>query len=197
MRLGRWVFGVFYRVGFTPWKEHALPDRFTELATSLPKGRALDLGCGTGKASIELARRGWDVTGVDFVDKALAHASRASREAGVSVSFVRADVTKLERARIAGQFELMVDFCCLHGFSNRDRDAYARAVTKLASPGATFLLLGFAPSMRRGPTGFDLDEVSKRFGAEGWDVVRSERSPDSAHLDYPDADPAWYELKLR
>ena len=197
MRLGRWVFGVFYRVGYTPWHEHALPDRFTELAAELPKGRALDLGCGTGEASIQLAQRGWDVTGVDFVDKALKRAARRSREAGVNVNFVRADVRKLERAGIVDRFDLMVDFCCLHGFPDSDRDRYARAVTRLASPGATFFLLGFARSMRRGPTGFDVEEVSKRFGPEGWDVVGHERSPDSANLDYPDADPAWYELRKR
>lgn len=34
-------------------------------------GRAIDLGCGTGDNAIELARRGFDVVGVDLADRAL------------------------------------------------------------------------------------------------------------------------------
>lgn len=46
------------------WSQN--PDEaLVELATSLKPGRALDLGCGTGRNSLWLARQGWNVTGVD------------------------------------------------------------------------------------------------------------------------------------
>ena len=44
----------------------------TETAKQLTPGKALDLGMGLGRNSIYLAMNGWDVTGVDMVDDALA-----------------------------------------------------------------------------------------------------------------------------
>ena len=39
-------------------------------------GRALDVGCGSGRDAVYLGKRGWRVTAVDSVDKALASAQR-------------------------------------------------------------------------------------------------------------------------
>lgn len=50
-----------------------------ESGRQAPYGSALDLGCGTGMQAVELARRGWQVTGVEIVPKAL----RAVRMRGV------------------------------------------------------------------------------------------------------------------
>jgi SAM-dependent methyltransferase len=58
-----------------------------------PYGSALDLGCGTGR--LDLARRGWQVTGVDVVPKAVSFARERAREAHVDVRFVEADVANL------------------------------------------------------------------------------------------------------
>ena len=71
------LFGVFYRIGFTPWDGHTLGQSLRDLVegtddtSALAPGSALDVGCGTGDSSIYLAQHGWKVTGVDFVPKAL------------------------------------------------------------------------------------------------------------------------------
>jgi ubiquinone/menaquinone biosynthesis C-methylase UbiE len=57
--------------------------------------RVLDVGTGTGRAAIALARRGAVVTGVDASAEMLRVAERRSREAGVSVTFERGDVHRL------------------------------------------------------------------------------------------------------
>ncbi len=57
-----------------------------------PGRRVLDLGCGTGRHAIGLARLGFDVTGVDVVEQTLARASKVAAEAGVRVRFCRADL---------------------------------------------------------------------------------------------------------
>src|SRR6476659_8272930 len=94
----RLLFRLFYAIGFTPWDGHALPDRLKDVVEgpgAAKPGRALDIGCGTGDSSIYLARHGWDVTGMDFVGKALKRARQKAGAAGVKVRFVEADATKL------------------------------------------------------------------------------------------------------
>ena len=77
-----------YRFGFTPWERYgtaatasisALLDR-EEIERSRPLGRALDLGCGRGHYTPELARRGWEAVGIDNVPAAIEAA--AAKEPG-------------------------------------------------------------------------------------------------------------------
>src|SRR5271165_3162796 len=114
------LFRIFYGVGFTPWDGHAQVSSLLELiegtadTSALPPGAALDVGCGTGDSSIYLAQHGWQVTGVDFVPKALAKARAKAQARQASVNFVQADVTHLSSARGVGTgFTLIVDNGCL------------------------------------------------------------------------------------
>lgn len=59
-----------------------------------PGASILDVGCGTGRHAVELARRGYAVTGVDISAGMLAQAAKRAREAGVAVAFHRADATR-------------------------------------------------------------------------------------------------------
>ena len=56
----------------------------------------LDVGTGTGRAAIALARRGALVTGVDASAEMLAVAERRARESGARVTFVRGDAHRLD-----------------------------------------------------------------------------------------------------
>lgn len=57
-----------------------------------PGAHVLDLGCGVGRHSLELARRGFQVTGVDRTQKYLEQASRQAQKEGLKVEFVREDM---------------------------------------------------------------------------------------------------------
>src|SRR4051794_38434863 len=60
----------------------------------LSRGAAiLDVGCGTGRHSVELAKRGFKVTGLDLSEGMLKVARRRAEEAGVEVEFVQRDAT--------------------------------------------------------------------------------------------------------
>lgn len=57
------------------------------------------MGCGTGRHSVELARPGYRVTGVDISQVMLREAALAAERAGVHVEFVRQDARELKLSR--------------------------------------------------------------------------------------------------
>ena len=104
------LYRIFYRVGFTPWEEGATEGPAFEQIARLfereergrqqPYGPALDLGCGSGIWSVILAQRGWQVTGIDIVPRAVRRACERAKAAGVAARFVCGDVTALRSAGI-------------------------------------------------------------------------------------------------
>ncbi|MEW6441918.1 MAG: methyltransferase domain-containing protein [bacterium] len=73
-----------------------------------PGGSILDVGCGTGRHSIELALRGYAVTGIDLSAGMLAAAAEAAKAAGVKVDWVRADATRFS---LPGRYDGAVCLC--------------------------------------------------------------------------------------
>jgi len=65
-----------------------------------PRSRILDIGCGTGRHSVELAKRGYSVTGVDLSSGMLAEAKEAAGKAGVEVEWIHADATQFKPERL-------------------------------------------------------------------------------------------------
>jgi 2-polyprenyl-3-methyl-5-hydroxy-6-metoxy-1,4-benzoquinol methylase len=196
MGLERVMFEVFYRVGFVPWDGHKIPTRLTDLvegAGAMPKGRALDIGCGTGDTSIYLARHGWDVTGIDFVKRALRRAQAKTQAAGVNVRYLHADATRLASYGL-GQFQLVADNGCLHGLSDEGREAYVRDLTPMVPSGGRLIIAAFPEGKRRGPRGFNAPEIERRFSA-GWELLSHGIDPGVSNTE---SDPiAVYDLRRR
>ncbi len=62
----------------------------------VPPQKLVDLGCGHGRHALELARRGFAVTGIDLVEGFLEHGRRVAEAEGLSVQFVRGDIGALD-----------------------------------------------------------------------------------------------------
>ena len=114
-------------------------DRFLAAEVAeLPPGRALDLACGQGRNAIWLATRGWEVTGVDFSEVAVAKAlARAERDA-LPATFVCADLLDFEPN--TGAYDLVL-LLYLHVPAIERRRILAKAASAV-SPGGTFILVG-------------------------------------------------------
>jgi SAM-dependent methyltransferase len=170
------VYRIMYLVGFTPWDTDTVPSELSQLVEggeALRAGRALDVGCGTGTQSVYLARHGWEVTGVDDLEKPLRRARARAGASGVSVEWVRADATRLSEAGVTPGFGLVFDRGCFHGLNADQRVAYADGITRLSASGATLLMMCFARNdVRIAPVGADEAEVVRVFG--GWDLASSE-----------------------
>jgi len=62
-----------------------------------PKGAILDLCCGPGRHSLELARRGFRVTGVDRTTAYLEKARKQAEREGLAIEFVQDDMRRFCR----------------------------------------------------------------------------------------------------
>lgn len=127
-----------YQSGEVPWDDPLPPPEIEKIAEQLPPGRALDLGCGYGRASIYLAGRGWQVDGVDFVAEAVEVARGRAAAAGVQPHFHVAPVTELDF--LAGPYDLAVDVGCGHALERQELGRYGAELRRLIRPGGLFMM---------------------------------------------------------
>ena len=192
-------YDLAYRLGLTPWEHYrraaaasieALLDR-EEADRSRPFGRALDLGCGRGDYTVDLARRGWEAVGIDDVPLAI----DAARERAVpGATFVVADATCLPTAHL-GRFDFFLDVGCFQDLNLDRRRAVGRGVSALANRNATLLMMAFGPTPLRPATGgVSRAEVEDAF--DGWDLLAVEPA-DTTGLGWPlsTTSPQWYRLR--
>ncbi|MEZ4705706.1 MAG: methyltransferase domain-containing protein [Caldilineaceae bacterium] len=123
-----------------PWDVELPPPEVLEVVDQLPPGRALDLGCGHGRACRYLAQHGWQCDGVDFVEQAIVTARRRAEDAGVAdrVAFHVASVAELDF--LEPPYDLAIDVGCFHAQPLAVRVQYATHVARLLKPGGLFLL---------------------------------------------------------
>jgi SAM-dependent methyltransferase len=189
-------FRLMYRRGLTPWDSGVPPPELIEVIEGkrrLPTGRALDVGCGTGTTTVYLASHGWQVTGVDFVPRAIRAARTKAAAAQLSVAFLVGDVTRLHEYPIEPGFDLLFDQGCFHSLPEAAQPAYAHEVTRMARSGATYLLYAFGrqseePRRRFFPKGVTPDEVGARFSDFELVEARPGTDPFGSH---------WYTLRRR
>ena len=80
--------------------------------------RILDVGCGTGRHAIELAKRGYCVTGIDLSKNQLEYAREKAYHAGVKVAFLNKDARSFS---FKIKFDLVI-MLCEGGFSLMETD---------------------------------------------------------------------------
>jgi SAM-dependent methyltransferase len=118
----------------------AIDEVFVERHCS-PPGRLIDLGCGTGRLLIRLARLGHRVLGVDLSQEMLAVAAEKAAAAGLHVDLVRANLTELD-ALADGSFDgaacLFSTLGMVVGSDQRRR--VVGQVYRLLRPGGRFVL---------------------------------------------------------
>jgi SAM-dependent methyltransferase len=149
MNLARKMFFYLRYFSNPPWDTGITPPEVEAFVASRPPGRALDLGCGTGTNSVYLAQHGWQVTGVDFVSRAITKGREKAKRAGVKVQFLIEDVARLRG--VSGPFDLILDIGCLHSLPQADRTDYRDHITQLLDPHGTFLLYAFVNETDDGP----------------------------------------------
>ncbi|MBP7460443.1 MAG: class I SAM-dependent methyltransferase [Candidatus Delongbacteria bacterium] len=126
--------------------------------------RILDVGCGTGRHAIELAKRGYRITGIDLSESQLKRAREKAMGAGVSIDFQKQDARDLPFNQ---EFDLAI-MMCEGGFPLMETDEMnyqiLQSVTRsLAHPGK----LIFTTLNGLFPLHHSIEEFCASAGAEG------------------------------
>ena len=125
-------------VDYAAWADF-IEASFDRFGTRTPGASVLDLGCGTGPMTLELARRGYDMTALDLSEDMLAEADSLARAEGIrNILFLCGDMCSFE---LYGTVDHIV--CCLDGINHLtyrdDLLACFSLVENYLNPGGLFL----------------------------------------------------------
>ena len=152
-----------------PWAHDEPTLYLAEICNLREPGTALDIGCGSGMDSVYLAKRGWDVTSLDFVPQALAFTQQRAEKAGVSVTPVETDITEWD---VPQQFDLVLDHGLLHNMDAVRFAAYRERIVQAVAPDGDFVMLHWhplypgQPQGETGPTRTPREDVEAFFTPE-------------------------------
>lgn len=174
--------------GPPPWN---IGEPQPELAALIAAGKfrsdVLDAGCGFAELSLALAAQGYTVHGADLTPTAIAAATRAAEERGLSTAtFEQADITSFSGHD--GRFATVVDSTLFHSLPVEGRDDYLGSVHRAAAPGAGYFVLVFAKGafpaeMEPKPNEVDEEELRAAVG-KYWEI--DEIRPAYIHANIPD-----------
>ena len=140
-----WWENFFHGVALDFWRA-AISDELTRAETDYivkqlqlaNSAMALDVPCGNGRLSIELAKRGFELSGVDLAAEFMDEAKSSSIQAGVNVDWNHRDMRDLPWS---GEFDGA--FCFGNSFGYLDDEANAdflKAISQTLKPGRRFIL---------------------------------------------------------
>jgi SAM-dependent methyltransferase len=173
--------------GPPPWN---IGEPQPELAALIAAGKfrsdVLDAGCGFAELSLALAAQGHTVVGIDITPTAVAAATKAAAERGLSsASFAQADITSF--TGYDGRFNTIADSTLFHSLPVEGRDGYLRSIHRAAAPGASYFVLVFAKGafpaeMEPKPNEVDEDELRAAV-SKYWEI--DEIRPAFIHANIP------------
>jgi len=112
---------------------------FIESALALHAGsKLLDLACGFGRHAIGMAKRGYEVTGLDFNASYLAIAEAVAQESGLRVTWQQGDMRTLP---FEAEFDAAYSYFTSFGyFGDDENEKVIEGVARSIRPGGRFLI---------------------------------------------------------
>lgn len=172
-------YSLSYRFGFAEWDINAPQPDLVRLEESggIPGSALLDVGCGSGDNAIYLASKGYAVTGIDASASGIREARVKSRNAGIHVEFLVADVLHLDyyirnQYQLAEPFDCVIDSGLFHGFRGNDIADYVNNISLVLKPGGRLIIHCFneeAPREFLGPRQVSRKELAETF-SDGWSI---------------------------
>jgi SAM-dependent methyltransferase len=142
-------------------------------------GRALDVGMGQGRNAVALARKGWDVTGIDISDEGLAVSRANAALAGVTVTAVHASDVEFDHGR--DRWDLIA---VIYGPGSTTDERFAGRLYQALRTGGIVVVESFASpkeAARRRPVDIDPADLLRAFA--GFRLLRFEDAEGTSEWD--------------
>jgi len=168
---------VFYKqnnVETMPWYEKNLDLDVDEEIQILEKGKFLDLGTGPGTQAVELAKKGFIVTGSDISPSAIEKAKLSTN----NVNFV---VDNILNSKFESEsFDYILDRGCFHVLSTDDRYVYLSQIKRILKKNGMIFLKCMSKDEKnipddKGPHKFYKDEIINYFKSD-FDIKKSKNT---------------------
>ena len=128
----------FWRAAVTVEQTRAEADFLQQQLQLSGAGKILDVPCGNGRLALELAGRGFDLTGVDIASEFIAEAKANSAEGGLQIEWCSHDMRELPwQAEFDGAFCFGNSFGYLDDPGNAE---FLKAVASALQPEARFVM---------------------------------------------------------
>lgn len=152
-------------------------------------------GCGKGWEVVELARRGFDVTGLDYTEAAVREAQNNLQRADVSARIIKTDVLTYKPDQV---FDAIYEQTCLCAIDPEHWIDYAGQLARWIKPGGNLYTLfmqvdrpGAKEGIKQGPPFHcDINAMHALFNSKNW------QWPDHLPSSIPHPN-GWHELAIR
>ena len=160
----------------TGWDLKGVTPFFDSISNELIQGKVCILGCGRGYDAIMFAKKGFDVTAVDFAPTPISELNKLAIEKSVTITTVQDDIFSLV-GKYPDTFDYVIEqtcFCAIHPNRRKEYEIIVRTILK---PGGKLVGLWFPldKSQEEGgpPFGTTIDEVKSIFNS-GWKIEKEE-----------------------
>jgi ubiquinone/menaquinone biosynthesis C-methylase UbiE len=130
----------FYNFDFIPKKRTQEEVSFIIKASGIKKGfKILDIPCGAARHSLELAKKKFDVTALDYSKEYLEDAVKKAQKTGLkNITFVRKDMRKID---FREEFDLAINMFTSFGyFDDKDNYLFLKKIYRSLKKGGVFII---------------------------------------------------------
>jgi len=132
------MYGSATNFEYLPWHRAEPPPQLVEaLDRRAETGTALDIGCGAGTYSLYMAGRGYEVTAIDFMPRAIEMLRQRAASASLNIDAVQEDISTWSTPK---KFDVVLDVGCLHGRGTIEPRLYKKKLLDWLAPGGDFIL---------------------------------------------------------
>jgi len=161
------------------WDLGGVTPVFESIGDEIKPGKICILGCGRGYDAVMFAKKGFDVTAVDFAPSSIEALEELSKNENVKVTAIQKDIFTLPPT-FKNKFDYIIEQTCFCAINPNRRNEYEQLIKKILKPGGKLIGLWFPLDKKTEddgpPWGTTVNEVKSIF-KNGW-TIEQEKFPD-------------------